>query len=214
MTRARVISVFAVIAAMTTLLTAQERDRAKVADKYKWNLAEVYSSPATWRAQKEKITAEIPKIREFEGTLSASPKTLADALEQMSRLDKELTRLYVYASMLSDEDTRQSGPQGMQQEMQQIAATFAAQASFIEPEIVKMGSAAIEKAIPAEPRLKPYAFYLRDIIRRAAHTLSDNEEKILAEAGPLAGSPSNIYSILTERLTSRIRRSRSTTARR
>jgi len=78
-------------------------------------------------------------------------------------LNKELARAYVYASMLSDEDTRQSGPQGMQQEMQQIAATFAAQASFIEPEIVKMGSAAIEKAIPAEPRLKPYAFYLRDI---------------------------------------------------
>ena len=182
---------------MTVLLTAQERDRSKVADKFKWNLAEVYPSPAAWRAQKEKITAELPKIREFEGTLSASPKTLADALELMSRLDKELTRLYVYASMLSDEDTRDSVPQGMQQEMQQIAATFGAHASFIEPEIVKMGSAATEKAIAAEPRLNSYAFYLRDIARRAAHTLSDAEEKLLADAGPLAGSPNNIYTILT-----------------
>ena len=183
--------------AMTVLLTAQERDRSKVADKYKWNLAEVYPNPVAWRAQKEKITAELPKIREFEGTLSASPKTLADALELMSRLDKELTRLYVYASMLSDEDTRDSMPQGMQQEMQQIAASFGAYASFIEPEIVKIGSAAIEKTIAAEPRLKPYTFYLRDIARRAAHTLSDAEEKILADAGPLAGSPTNIYTILT-----------------
>jgi len=183
--------------AMTVLLTAQERDRSKVADKYKWNLAEVYPNPAAWRAQKETVTAELPKIREFEGTLSASPKTLADALELMSRLDKELTRLYVYASMLSDEDTRDSVPQGMQQEMQQIAASFGAYASFIEPEIVKIGSTAIEKAIGAEPRLKPYSFYLRDIARRAAHTLSDAEEKILADAGPLAGSPTNIYTILT-----------------
>jgi oligoendopeptidase F len=183
--------------AMTVLLTAQERDRSKVVDKYKWNLAEVYPNPVAWRAQKEKITAELPKIREFEGTLSASPKTLADALELMSRLDKELTRLYVYASMLSDEDTRDSVPQGMQQEMQQIAASFGAYASFIEPEIVKIGSAAIEKTIGAEPRLKPYTFYLRDIARRAAHTLSDAEEKILADAGPLAGSPTNIYTILT-----------------
>src|SRR5262249_17136796 len=87
--------------------------------------------------------------------------------------------------------------QGMQQEMQQIAATFGAHASFIEPEIVKMGSAATEKAIDAEPRLTPYAFYLRDIARRAAHTLSDGEEKLLADAGPLAGSPNNIYTILT-----------------
>src|SRR5262245_33043768 len=142
------------VIAMTTLLTAQERDRVKVDDKYKWNLAEIYPSPAAWRGQKEKVTAELPKIREFQGALSSSPKVLADALELMSRLDKELTRLYVYASMLSDEDTRQSGPQGMQQEMQQIAAMFAAQASFIEPELIRLGSAAIEKAMTAEPRLK------------------------------------------------------------
>ena len=199
MTRAWIRSIVSAILliAMTVLLTAQERDRSKVADKYKWNLAEVYASPAAWRTQKEKITAELPKVREFEGTLSASPKPLADALELMSRLDTELTRLYVYASMLSDEDTRDSVPLGMQQEMQQIAASFGAYASFIEPEIVKVGSAPIAKAIAAEPRLTPYAFYLRDIARRAAHTLSDAEEKILADAGPLAGSPTNIYTILT-----------------
>ena len=44
----------------------------------------------------------------------------------MSRLDKELSRLYVYASMLADQDTRVSEPQGMQQEMQQLFANFGA----------------------------------------------------------------------------------------
>ena len=200
MTRASIrwlLFVFAVTFMTTVLLTAQERDRAKVADRYKWNLAEIYPSVAAWRAQKETIAAELSRIREFEGTLGASAKTLADALEMMSRLDKDLTRLYVYASMLSDEDTRQSGPQGMQQEMQQIASQFGAQASFVEPEILKVGTGTIEKFIAAEPRLKAYTFYLRDIARRAAHTLTDGEEKLLADAGPLAASPSNIYTILT-----------------
>ena len=115
----------------------------------------------------------------------------------MSHLDKELSRLYVYASMLSDQDTRLSGPQGMQQEMQQLFAKFGAEAAFVEPEILKVAKATVEKAIAAEPRLKTYAFYLNDIFRQAAHTLSDAEEKLLADAGPLAGSPSNIYTILT-----------------
>jgi len=181
---------------MTVLMTAQDRDRAKVADSYKWNLADVFPSQEAWRAQKEKITAEIPRLREYQGKLGTSPATLADALELMSRLDKELSRLYVYASMLSDEDTRVSRTQGMQQEMQQIFATFGAAASYIEPEVLKIGSEIIEKSIAAEPRLKPYGFYLRDIARRAAHTLSDAEEKILADAAPLAGSPNNIYTIL------------------
>ena len=184
------------VAGMTVLMTAQDRDRAKVADTYKWNLADVYESQAAWRAQKEKITAEIPRLREFQGKLGSSPATLADALEMMSRLDKELSRLYVYASMLSDEDTRVSHSQGMQQEMQQIYANFGAQGSYIEPEVLKIGSAAIEKSIAAEPRLAPYTFYLRDIARRAPHTLSDAEEKILADVAPLAGSPNNIYTIL------------------
>ena len=185
------------VIAMTVMLAGQERDRSKIDDAFTWNLADVYPSEAAWRAQKEKIAAELPSLREFQGTLGASPKTLADAIEMMSRLDKELTRLYVFASMLSDQDTRLSGPQGMQQEMQQIFAKFGAEASFVEPELLKVGSAAIEKAIAAEPRLKPFAFSLRDTLRRAPHTLSDAEEKILADAGPLAGSPNNIYTILT-----------------
>jgi oligoendopeptidase F len=181
---------------MTVLMTAQDRDRAKVAEAYKWDLTDVFPDQPAWRAQKEKITAEIPRLGEFQGKLGSLPATLADALELMSRLDKELSRLYVYASMLSDEDTRISIAQGMQQEMQQIFAKFGATASFIEPEVLKIGSDAIEKAIAAEPRLKPYAFYLRDSARRAPHTLSDAEEKILADVAPLAGSPSNIYTIL------------------
>ena len=112
------------------------------------------------------------RCAKFQGQLGSSPPALADALELMSRLDKELSRLYVYASMLADQDTRVSEPQGMQQEMQQIYANFGAQASFIEPEMLRVGSATIEKFIAAEPRLKPYAFYLRDIVRRAAHTLT------------------------------------------
>ena len=185
------------VIAMTVMLAGQERDRAKVPDTLKWNLADIYPSESAWRAQKEKVEKELPKLREFQGTLGASPRTLADALEYMSHLDKELSRLYVYASMLSDQDTRVSEPQGMQQEMQQLFAKFGAEAAFVEPEILKVGKAPVDKAIAAESRLKTYAFYLNDIFRRAAHTLSDAEEKLLADAGPLAGSPSNIYTILT-----------------
>ncbi len=186
-----------VMTTMTVTLAAQERDRAKVPDALKWNLADIFPSEAAWRTQKEKIEKELPKLREFQGTLGASPKALADALEFMSYLDKELSRLYVYASMLSDEDTRLSGPQGMQQEMQQLFARVGAEAAFIEPEILKTGKAVIDASIAAEPRLKPYVFLLNDIFRRAPHTLSDAEEKLLADAGPLAGSPANIYTILT-----------------
>jgi oligoendopeptidase F len=182
---------------MTTTLAAQERDRAKIAETYKWNLADVYADAATWRARKEAITKEIPSIRSFEGRLGRDAGTLADALDLMTRLDKELSRLYVYASMVADEDSRLSEPQGMQQEMQNLYASFGAQASYVEPELLRVGAQTVESFLSAEPRLEPFAFLLRDVVRRAAHTLSDAEEKLLADAAPLASSATNIYTILS-----------------
>src|SRR5215216_6557217 len=131
-----------VVVCMSVAILGQERDRAKVADKFKWNLADLYPTDAAWRTAKNRTTAEIPKLQEFQG-----------ALGFMSRLDKELSRQYVYASMQSDLDTRQSGPQGMQQEMQQTYATFGAAASYIEPEILKIGSAKVDQFIAAERRV-------------------------------------------------------------
>ena len=199
MSRTRVGSglVTAVVISMSVLIAAQERDRAKVAEKYTWNLADIYPGLTAWRAATDAIKAELPGIRTFAGRLAQSPPALAEALETKTRLEKELSRLYVYASMLADEDTRLSEAQGMQQEMQQILADFGAHAAYIEPELLKIGSATIEQFIAREPRLTIYSFYLYDVLRRAPHTLTDAEERLLADAAPLAGSASNIYGILS-----------------
>ena len=185
------------LSALAAAGVAQERDRSKIPDKYKWNLADVYPDVSAWRAAKTKLEAELPKMRSYQGRLGSSPAVLADALEELARLNKELSRLATYASMLADQDTRESVPQGMQQEMQQLAADLGAQASYIEPDILKIGSPTVEKFIAAEPRLKTYTFYLRDIARRAPHTRTDSEEKILADVTPLAGSAANVFGILS-----------------
>ena len=52
----------------------------------------------------------------------------------------------------------------------------------MEPEILKLDPSKVESFIASEPRLKVYSFYLHDILRRRAHTLTDNEEKILASS--------------------------------
>jgi oligoendopeptidase F len=189
--------VAAICLACAAATAAQERDRSRIPDQLKWNLADIYPSDAAWRTAKEKLAADIPKLKRFEGKLTASAASLADALDAQYGLDKELSRVYVYASLLADQDTRDSQHQGMQQEMVQLASTFAAQSAFVEPELLRAGKPAIERMLAGEPRLKIYRFYLEDVARRAPHTLSANEEEILASAGPLAGAPSNAFNILS-----------------
>jgi oligoendopeptidase F len=179
-------------------VSAQERDRARIPDRFKWNLTDIYPSEEAWRAAKAKLAAALPRLREFNGLLSSGPAKLADALELSSNLSKELARAYVYASMKSDEDTRVSKHQGMQQEMVQLAADLGAETAYIEPEILKMEPAVVERFVSQEPRLKIYRVYLDDIQRRRAHTGTDAEERLLASASVLANGPSTIYGILSD----------------
>src|SRR3989442_14323562 len=135
----------AVLSVLAVTPGAQERDRSKIPDRYKWNLTDIYPSDAAWRAAKEAFAAEMPSVGKFKGKLMSSPATLADALDTVYAKRKELSRLSSYASLLPDQDTRDSTHQGMRQEMTQLGATFGAEAAYVNPEIVKAGKPAIEK---------------------------------------------------------------------
>src|SRR5213596_827816 len=182
---------------LTLTLMGQERDRAKIPDKYKWNLTDIYPSKQAWRSAKEQLAKELPQMKMFQGKLGTSAATLANALDKYFGFDKELSRLYVYAQMLSDQDTRDAAHLGMKQEMIQLAAAEAAEVAFLEPEILRFEKGKVDKFIRSEPRLKIYRFYLEDIARRSAHTLSAAEEKLLADMGPLAAASSSTYGILS-----------------
>jgi len=86
------------------MVTAElERDRAAISDIYKWNVAEVYPDDATWRAAKDAIARDLPALRSYQGTLGSSALRLADALEHVSRVEKAIARLSVYAGLLADQ---------------------------------------------------------------------------------------------------------------
>src|SRR5438309_2325964 len=112
----------------------QERDRKKISDEYKWDLRAIYASDEAWRAEKDILASELPQLRSFQGALSSSAATLADALEVQSRFEKELTRLFLYASLSSDQDTRVSTYQAMEQQMIQLASALGTEAAFIDLE--------------------------------------------------------------------------------
>ncbi|MEO8036604.1 MAG: oligoendopeptidase F, partial [Acidobacteriota bacterium] len=116
----------------------------------------------------------------------------------LTRLNREFSRLYVYASLLSDQDTRAAKYQSMQKEMAQVGTTISAASAFVEPEILKIDRAKIDSFLSEEPKLGPYRFYLQDIVRRQAHTLTEGEEKLIADAGLMADAPADTFGIFAD----------------
>ncbi len=177
---------------------AQERDRSKVPDKWKWNLADLYPTETSWQQAKSKFISEYPKVAEYKGTLNSSPQQLLKALDAVYALAKEFNRLYLYTSLSSDRDTRDSKFHGMVQDMSQMGADMGAKSAFLEPEILSIDSTKVAQWIASDKGLAVYKFYLNDILRRKAHTGTEGEEKILADAALVADASSNTYGIFTD----------------
>lgn len=182
---------------LAAVSSAQEHDRSKIPDQYKWDLTALYPTDDAWQSQKSKFVAELPKLREFQGKLASSPQQLADALDTVNRLGKELRRLNTYAGLISDQDTRVSVYQGMKQEIVQLWSTFGAESAYFEPEILKMDDATLNRFLSQEPRLQVYRHYLDDVTRRRPHTLSVPEEKLLASSAVMAAGPYGVYNIFS-----------------
>ena len=138
-----------------------------------------------------------PRGEKVKGTLGQSPQQLAAGLTLLNDLNKEFSRVYVYAGLIADQDTRVTKYRAMKQEMDQLGSSFGADTAFVEPEILKIDRATIDAYIAKEPKLAPYTFYLHDLLRRQAHTLSEPEEKIIADAGLMSSGPSDVYGVFT-----------------
>jgi oligoendopeptidase F len=177
---------------------SQERDRTKIPDQFKWDLTAIYPSIEAWRAAKDGVVARIPSVQEFEGKLASSAKVLADALENGTDLEKELVRVSRYAGLLADQDTRDSAHQAMKQELIQIMANFGAARAYMEPEILRMDRATIDRFISEEPRLKVYQHILDNILRQREHICSDTEERLLAGASVMASAPYTVFDIFSD----------------
>lgn len=183
--------------AFTNTVSAQEKDRSKIADRYKWNLTDIFKTDEAWTEAKDQLVKDIPGLAQFQGKLAQSPAQLLGCLEMSSQLAQRYNKIYVYASMNADQDTRVSKYTAMEQEMNQIGATFGAVSAFIEPEILKLDPKTVDEFISKEKKLEIYRHYLDDIIRRTAHTGSHEEEKIIADAGLMADAPSSVYGIFS-----------------
>ena len=186
-----------VFAFSQTLVLSQTRERSEILPEYKWKLEDLYPSDQAWNQAKEELAAQFDQVTKYKGKLASSASDLLACMEFDSRISREFGRLYSYASMKSDEDTRDSTYLAMKQEMQQLGTDYNSKAAFIISEIAQLDQSQVDAFMRQEPGLKIFKMAIHDILRTKAHTLSEKEEKILAEAGLMAGGPSSIYSVFS-----------------
>jgi oligoendopeptidase F len=161
--------------------------RADIAPGDTWDLTPLYETPEKWLADFTELQRTYPTIERFKGRVAASATTLCDALEAEKELSLRAERLAHYASLRSSEDSSDSANLARESQLDNLLTRIAEASAFLAPEIMALPDDAFARYL-ADPVLAAWRISLEKLRRLKPHTLSTNEERLLALAqSPLRG---------------------------
>ena len=175
--------------------TATAGRSPRVPESETWDLSPVYPSPEAFASDRERLRRGLSELEDLRGTLGGGAADCVHALDAVWERKRLLARLHAWAHMKSDEDTRIASRQRLRQEIELIGTEFARQISWLRPELLALPDGRIDEYLAEEPRLTPYAHFLRDLVRQRPHVLEPAEERVVAEAGLLTGGPSHVFGV-------------------
>ena len=167
--------------------------RSEIADADKWAIEDLYATDEAWEADLKILEQAGNALSTYAGKLGESADALLSYLTEMEQANAKGSLLGNYCMRKADEDTRVAKYQAMKGQFMNVVVSLGAKISFETPEIMAISDEKLDTFYAQQPGLERYRRYLTDMRRRREHILSPAEEKLLAAAGEMAGSPDDIY---------------------
>ena len=169
--------------------------REEIDSKYKWDLSSMFPSDEAFEAGLEELKAYCPKLLAFKGKISTSAQALLEFLQLEDQMDLLLYKIINYAERKGDEDTRVAKYQAYVANATSAYTQVGEATSWFAAELLAIPAESVEKFYAEVPALEFYRRKLNKILNQREHTLSAEEEALLARAGELAAQPTNIFSM-------------------
>jgi oligoendopeptidase F len=157
-----------------------------------WDLASIFPDRHAWSAEVQAVREEAERFAACKGTLGRSAEGLYHALRSLDALVERFGKVRVYASLLFAADTRDDEATRMTQQVDALSANVSVWISFVEPELLSLGWATLERMCKEYPPLGVYRRYLSELERRRRHMLSPDQEALLSELSVLQRLPESI----------------------
>ena len=172
-------------------------NREKIEECYKWDLSKIYSSINNIREDIKNVRNKLTEFSKYKD-ISYDENSLYEVINLSMEVSRIISKLEVYASLLCDEDTSINKNIELKEEINNLSSEVINATYFIEPNILKMNYSDIEKFYLKDEKLKEYERYLQEMFRYKEHTLSDIEEKLLANLSKTFGNNYETYELLKD----------------
>lgn len=169
------------------------KNRKDIPDRDKWKLEDIFPTDEAWEECFFALSERMGRIASYKGRLS-DEDSLYECLTLNTSLSHDISKLYQYARMRRDEDTRVPLYQGMTDRADSLAVRLSSLAAFLTPELARESKERLEE-LAAKPRFADYSVLLAEVVRMKDIILSEKEERLLREAGIFSDTAEEVFSM-------------------
>jgi len=169
--------------------------RSKISSKYKWKTDHIFRSDEDWENACGNLEKLLLKLEKFQGKLGESAQNLLGCLRLRDQIDELIGKLFLYAGLKNDQDTRNSKYQAFRDKASTLLTRVKEINSFFQPEILSIPEKRLWSMVNDNPKLKIYRHYLENRLRLKPHVLPREQERLLALSGEIGEGPQHIFSM-------------------
>lgn len=172
--------------------------REKVPEAYRWSLSNLFEDVASWEQARDHISERLGEIGLWKGRVASSAKALEGCLDLVFQIALEIDRLSAFARLDYYTDRTRPEAKIRNEQAETLVTRFREATAFLEPELLATDPRRLRRFLASSPGLKKYTHYIEDLIRRKAHVLSPDSERVLAMTGDLRTAVRFVLSALEE----------------
>ena len=172
------------------------KQRNEIEEKYTWDLSTIFPADEDFEAELAQVSKELKKATGLAGHLLDSADSLLTTTEVQLDLMRRIEKLYSYAHMKNDQDTRVAKYQEYQAKGMTIYSEFGQAFAFYEPEFMAITKEQYQAFLTEKPELQIYQHYFDKLLQKKEHILTQREEELLAGAGEIFSAASETFAVL------------------
>ncbi|MGE7765693.1 oligoendopeptidase F [Peribacillus sp. NPDC096540] len=171
------------------------KTRDEIKEEETWNLNDIYDNKDKWEKEYQEVLKMTEKLKTYDGHI----QTAQDLFEYL-RLSEEtgyiFNKLYVFAMLQTDLDTRVTTSQALLDRASQLGQKISNASAFFMPFLLSLEENTLKGYIKEVEGLKYFEEDLLDSYRYKSHVLSKEQEEVLSHIGEAFSAPQKTFGMI------------------
>lgn len=175
------------------MTTYQIREEIPINEQ--WNVHDIYENESLWEADYKEIERISAELKAFDGEIHDG-RSLFNFLKRQEELSFMFGKVYAFAMLQADVDTRDNRAQSLLDQSKQLSVKVSAATSFFMPFLLSLEEKTLKSYLQEEEGLKYFEEDLLESFKYKPHVLSKEQEGLLSQLGESLSAPSNTYNMI------------------